>query len=496
MFIFINKGLEKKMLIFLGLLVGLMIVASLYVMSLRVVVPTNEVHIVQKGRKTISYGQDTKDNAGNVYYAFPEWLPIIGVTVTTLPLAVFSVKIDSYEAYDVDRLPFLVDIMAYFRVNDSNKAASRIQSIVELKEQILNIVRGAVRSIMANAKLEEILSKRATYGQQFTDAVKSQLEEWGVCAVKNIELMDVRDNRDSRVIANIMAKKSSEIEMQSRTEVAINKQKAREAEIIAQQEVSLKEEDAKREVGKRQADVAREVGLANEKAQQDIKEQAKVTKEKEMEIVKVAQIKQAEIDRDSFIINEEREKSITIIRSEAAAKEAELRAEGNKKAIELKAEADLAVELKKAQGVEANGKAEAEAKKLMELAPVNAQIELAKEIGNNAGYQNYLVQLEQIKALCEVGIEQAKNLGKADIKINAMSNDVPSGVQKVTDIFSPNGGLNIAGALETFASSPIGKAIVDKYVPTKSKSKASDAKTDKKEVLMEALKNFNKPSDY
>lgn len=194
------------MLIFLGLLVGLMIVASLYVMSLRVVVPTNEVHIVQKGSKTISYGQDTKDNAGNVYYAFPEWLPIIGVTVTTLPLAVFSVKIDSYEAYDVDRLPFLVDIMAYFRVNDSNKAASRIQSIVELKEQILNIVRGAVRSIMANAKLEEILSKRATYGQQFTDAVKSQLEEWGVCAVKNIELMDVRDNRDSRVIANIMAK--------------------------------------------------------------------------------------------------------------------------------------------------------------------------------------------------------------------------------------------------------------------------------------------------
>ena len=53
------------MLIFLGLLVGLMIVASLYVMSLRVVVPTNEVHIVQKGSKTISYGQDTKDNAGN-----------------------------------------------------------------------------------------------------------------------------------------------------------------------------------------------------------------------------------------------------------------------------------------------------------------------------------------------------------------------------------------------------------------------------------------------
>ena len=101
----------------------------------------------------------------------------------------------------------------------------------------------------------------------------------------------------------------------------------------------------------------------------------------------------------------------------------------------------------------------------MELAPVNAQIELAKEIGNNQGYQEYLVRLEQIKALCEVGIEQAKNLGKADIKINTMSNDVASGVNKVTDIFSPNGGLNLAGALETFSSSPIGKAVLDKFVP-------------------------------
>lgn len=477
------------MFTFLSIMTSLVAILVFYIMSLRVVVPTNEVHIVQKGEKTISYGKDTKDNAGNVYYLFPEWIPIIGVTVTTLPLSVFSVKIDAYEAYDVDRLPFLVDIMAYFRVNDSNKAASRIQSIAELKDQILNIVRGAVRSIMANAKLEEILSKRATYGQQFTDAVKTQLEEWGVCAVKNIELMDVRDNRDSKVIANIMAQKSSEIEMLSRTAVALNMQKAQEAEIKAKQEVSLKQEDSKREVGKRQADVAREVGLANEKAEQDIKEQARITKEKEMEVVKVAQIKQAEIDKESNIIRAEQAKTTSIINAESEAKQAELVAEGQKKAIELKAEANLVVELKKAQGIRANGESEAEAKRLMELAPVNAQIELAKEIGNNEGYQQYLVRLEQIKALCEVGIAQAQNLGKADIKINAMSNDVPTGVNKVTDIFSPNGGLNLAGALETFASSPLGKAVVDKFVPN---DVSKPSKTKKNQMLMEAIDNIGK----
>lgn len=474
------------MALFLSIILPTIIVTTIYVLSLRVVVPTNEVHIVQRGNKTISYGKVTKDGEenvnGNVYYRFPEWMPYIGVTQTSLPLSVFSIKLENYEAYDIDRLPFLVDIMAYFRVNDSNKAASRIQNTVELKDQITNIVKGSVRSIMANSKLEAIMSERSTYGQQFTDAVRDQLKEWGVVAVKNIELMDVRDSRESQVIANIMAKKSSEIEMQSRTEVAMNNKKASEAEIEAQQAIRLKEEDAKREVGKRQADVAREVGIAKEKADQEIKEQAKITKEKEMEVIKIAQIRQAEIDKEANIVKAEEIKAVTIKNAEANKEQVELKAMAEKKQVELQAEAQLSMNLKEAQGIEAKGKAEAEAKKLMELAPVNAQIELAKEIGNNQGYQEYLVRLEQIKALCEVGIEQAKNLGKADIKINTMSNDVPSGVSKVTDIFSPNGGLNLAGALETFSSSPIGKAVIDKFIPnvdntstTKKKHKFTDA---------------------
>lgn len=457
------------MVLFLTILLPVLLLVSIYILSLRVVVPTNEVHIVQRGNKTISYGKVTKDGEdninGNVYYRFPEWMPYIGVTQTSLPLSVFSIKLENYEAYDIDRLPFLVDIMAYFRVNDSNKAASRIQNTVELKDQITNIVKGSVRSIMANSKLEAIMSERSTYGQQFTDAVRDQLKEWGVVAVKNIELMDVRDSRESQVIANIMAKKSSEIEMQSRTEVAMNNKKASEAEIEAQQAIKLKEEDAKREVGKRQADVAREVGIAKEKADQEIKEQAKITKEKEMEVIKIERVRQSEIDKEANIIKAEEIKAVTIKNAEAHKEQIELNAVAEKRQAELQAEAQLVLNLKEAEGIEAKGKAEAEAKKLMELAPVNAQIELAKEIGNNQGYQEYLVRLEQIKALCEVGIEQAKNLGKADIKINTMSNDVASGVNKVTDIFSPNGGLNLAGALETFSSSPIGKAVLDKFVP-------------------------------
>lgn len=458
-----------------GIAVLVIACIALWVFSLRRVVPTNEVHIIQRGKETISYGKGSKENRGNVYYEFPSYIPIIGVTRTILPISVFDVTLVAYEAYDKGRLPFVVDVKAFFRISDSNTAAARISNFEELKSQITDIVRGAVRSIMANAELEDIMGERAIYGSRFTEMVKEQLGNWGVEPVKNIELMDVRDAKDSEVIGNIMAKKSSEIEMQSRSEVASNMKKAREAEIQAQQEVDLRQEEANQQVGMKKATVQQEVGLADERAKQAVKEQAKITAEKDMEVIKVNQIKKAEIDKDANIILAEQEKAVAVKNAEARKAQIELNAEADKKQIELRAEADLNKGLKEAQAIEAKGKAEAEAKKQMELAPVNAQITLAKEIGENQGYQDYLVRLEQIKALCEVGIEQAKNLGKADIKISTMANTVPSGVSKVADIFSPQGGLNLAGMFETMSQSPIGQKVIEKVV-------GSDKSTKKKEV--------------
>lgn len=454
------------------ILISLISLVGMWVLTLRVVVPTNEVHIVQTGKATISYGNETKDNKGNVYYEFPSWIPYIGVTKTILPISVFDVTLTAYEAYDVGRLPFLVDIKAFFRISDSNKAAQRISTFEGtsgLRAQITDIVRGSVRSIMANSELENIMSERSVYGTKFTEMVKEQLANWGVEAVKNIELMDVRDASNSDVIANIMAKKSSEIEMQSRTEVAINMRKAKEAEILAKQEVDLKQEEANQQVGMKQADVSREVGLAKQKAEQDIKEQAKITKEKEMEVLKVQEIKQAEIKKEASIVNADATKAVILRQAEAQKEKTILDAQAEKEQIELKAEAELQMNLKEAEGIQAKGKAEAESKKAMELASVTAQTTLAEKIGENENYQKYLINLEQIKALAEVGIEQAKNLARAEIKINAMSNDVPAGLNKVTDIFTPKGGLNIAGALENLASSDLGKQVVNKLLDNKSK---------------------------
>lgn len=418
----------------------LIIALAWWIVTLRRVVPTNMVHILQYSRKTISYGKGQA--GGNVYYEFPAWIPVLGITKRELPVSNFDLNLDAYEAYDQDRVPFVLDIKAFFRIADTNEAANKVGSFGELQDHLKGIVQGAVRSIMANAKLEDIMSERSVYGEKFTNAVSNQLREWGVVPVKNIELMDIRDAKGEEVISNIMAKKKSDIEKESRIEVAKNRQIAKTAEIEAQRIIEVKAQDAAEAVGKRKAEVNQAVGIQDQIAQQEIASQAKLTKEKEMEVARVQEVKQAEIRRQAEIIKAEQEaKVITTI-----------------------ADANLSAKQKEASGIEAEGKAMAKAKELDQLASVTAQTELAAKIGENKPYQEYLIRIEQVRANQAVGIEQAKNLGKAQIKVIANAGDIDSGVNSVREVFSPKGGTAIGGMLEALANTDTGKALIKQFL--------------------------------
>lgn len=92
------------LLTIIGVFVLVLGVGLLLALLYRRVVRTNEVHIVQTSHDTKSFGKDT--NNGNVYYAFPSWIPKLGVSTIVLPMSVFDVRINDYEAYDLERLPF------------------------------------------------------------------------------------------------------------------------------------------------------------------------------------------------------------------------------------------------------------------------------------------------------------------------------------------------------------------------------------------------------
>ncbi len=442
-------------------------IGLLIALLLRRVVSTNEVHIIQSGKATVSYGKD--HSAGNTYYEWPSWIPVIGIVKIILPVSVFDEDLESYEAYDKGRLPFVVDIKAFFRITDSNVAAQRVSSFDELRNQLRAILQGAVRTILASADIEDIMQGRSQFGEQFTKEVESQLKNWGVSTVKNIELMDIRDSASSHVIKNIMEKKKSLIEMQSRIEVAENLKRANIAEIDAKRETDIQLQDALQKVGSRTAEKEKAVGISNELSLQSIKEEAKNTMEKELAITKVKDVTQAEISKAVQIVKANQDKETAAINKEMAlikaAQEKETKvlvAEGEKATTILVSEGNLQSKKLESEGITAEGTAKAEAEKAMQLAPVQAQIVLAKEIGNNEGYQKYLITIEQVKATQAVGIEQAKALSSADLKIIANSGNVENGMKNLMDIFSANGGTQLGAMLEGFAQTEKGEALLGK----------------------------------
>lgn len=419
----------------LGGLAALSLVISVF---LRRVVPTNEVHIVQSAKKTLSYGKDTGN--GNTYYEWPSFLPLIGVTKVRLPMSVFDLDLAAYEAYDKGRLPFVIDIKAFFRIADSNVAAQRVSSFQELHNQLKAIVQGAARTILANNEIEEIMQGRSKFGHEFTKEVDGQLSAWGVATVKSIELMDIRDSRDSHVIKNIMEKRKSHIEMESRKEVANNMQIAKVAEINAQQTVQLQEQIAGQAVGLRKVEAQRQVELATQEANQSIIEQKRTTKEKEMAVLKVEQLRKAEIEKDVQTVHAEASKSVTV----------------------LIADGQLEAKKREAEAITVEGQAKANAEKAMQLAPVEAQITLAKEIGSNESYQKYLVTIRQVEANQAVGMKQAEALKEADVKIISNTGDVVAGADNVMGLFNSTGGTKIGSMLEGLAQTPTGSKLLSK----------------------------------
>lgn len=450
----------------------ILILITIYVLSLRRIVPTNVVHIVQRGDKTVSYGIG---KGSNVYYQFPAWIPKLGVIVRVLPVSNFDIDLFKYSAYDKDRVPFVVDVKAFFHIADTNKAAEKVESFEELKGQLVNVVQGAVRSILAKSKLEEIMEERSIFGDKFTESVRKDLQNWGVEDIKNIELMDIRDADGSNVIHQIMAKRISAIDMESRSEVAQNRKVAEQAELEAQQSIDVTRAEtekiageasarSRQAIGIAQAESEKNAGIARQDAVSEIAKAEKKTAEQKMEVVKVNAIKQAEIEKEAAIITQEQQKKQTEIAAEANKFKVETEAAAKLEAQKKEAEAIKTVGEAQAEVIKAKGLSEAEAKKQMELANVTAQTTLAQEIGDNKSYQDYLVRIREVEITGEVNKIQytslATALAGADLKLLVNSGDVHSGLNSFSDLLSSKGGSAVNGLVSTLKDTAAGAGLV------------------------------------
>jgi len=430
----------------------LFIVFIIIAINLRKVVSTNEVHILQKGKNTIIKGKGF--DGWNVYYHFPQWVPGLGISVTRLPLYVFDIKLNAYQAYDNGKIPFNVDVTAFFVIKDPELAAKRVADFEELKEQLVEVVRGAVRKTLAQYDIQEIMEARWELGQKFYEEVTNAVKEWWV-ELKNIEFMDISDADGFSVIRNLLEKKRKTIETESEKEVALKDKEREIVEAEARKEAEVKRIEAEKEAKlaqieadklTRTQEVEKEklVRLQEEEAKKALYEKQKETKQKELDIRLLEEEKEAEIQKVKEIIDADKEKEIEIKNAEAKAKSIELDAEARARATELEAEAkQIAIEkewLAKAKTIDYIGTAEAKNK-----------LEMAKALNAFAAEAlNYLVRELELKYNSKVDLEKAKALEKADIKVISTGANGNEWVDSFMDLFSAKGGANLGGMIESF----------------------------------------------
>ena len=470
----------------IGVVLSLMLVKS--ILKLRRVVPPTEVHIVQSqksGRMTYGARKDGENEVrATTYYAWPTWIPQLGVQVSTLPLTVFDQNLKDYDAYDKERVPFMIDVMAFYRIADPHLAAERISNMGELKAQLMASLQGAIRKILAEFTVEEIMAGRSEFGKKFTAEVDDDLKAWGVQTVKSVELMDIRDAKGHNVIGSIMAKRISGIDRESREKVAENQRAAQEAEIQARRQVELQQLEAKQQVGIRDAEVTKQVGISKQKSEQEVaaaeqntikaqmevkreesertaeitRSVANITAKQEKEVAEVT----AERDKNVAVTNANAQKEVQVTRATAEAEVLQRTSEGEKIKLVNIADGQLKVALNNAEGIRAEGEAKGAALQAEKMAPVNAELALQEGIGKNVEYQTYMVNMRTVAANEEIGKAQASALTGADVKIIVTSGDTHSGLKKVGDVFTPQGGQQLGAMIEGLKNTPIGEAIVAK----------------------------------
>jgi flotillin len=458
-------------------------VTILYIVTqLRKVVPTNEVHVVQRKKDSVPYGKGM--TAGNVYLAWPAWVPMFGIEVQRLPLSIFDLQLNGYKAYDVWKVPFQVDITAFFEISEPGLAAEKVFSIAELKEQLTETVKWVVRKILAERDIVEIMESRSEIKDKFYEEVLWAVKSWWV-ELKNVEFMDIRDDDGSQVVTNIMMKKRSLIESESQIEVAENQKRAtiekenktaeaRAAAAAAKSGADIIESNSERDAELKRIenekltqnqDIEKERVLAvqKEEAKQKVYESEKETTAKRLAVKQLDEEKNAEIAKNIELIKADEQKQKVIIDAQAEKETITLKAQAEKIKVELDAHAKKieieSIGIAKAKALDYHGTAEAKNK---------TQMAEALNTFDTASIQYMIKELET--HLSEiVDLEKAKSLASADVKVISTWKNGWEGINTFMDLFSANGGTNIWAMIEA-AKNTIGEDkvndFINKVVPT------------------------------
>lgn len=397
---------------------------------------------------------------------------------STLSLHQRRITLD-VDALDVNKVAFSIRAVAMVKVGNEpsqiRAAADRFNNREEdIEPNAKEILLGALRSIMGQMSVVELVENRDTLAKNVTNTAKPELLTSGL-VLDSLNISEISDKDD--YLKNLGIPQAEEVRKAARIAHANAERDANDAEVesrlkIAEKrrELDIREAELRAETDKASAISAAAGPLAKAAQDRDIAaieqataEERAILREKELdtEVRKPADARRYEIEREA-----EAEKARRIAESQAEAEQIRLRGEAEKarrlaeaeaeaRAIELKAAAEKSRQMAEAEAaaraIQLKGEAEAEAARLKGEAEASALDLRAEALAKltEVGVTEMIVN-----KLPEIAHELAAPMGNIN-DLNIISTDGASALPKAVgnnmaqlDLFLKNAtGIDIATLL-------------------------------------------------
>jgi len=359
------------------------------------IVPPMQAHLVvtSTGRWVVSPDEKIADDGRRTYFAIPSWVPWLGRTVRVMDMTIKEIILQQ-ETYEKGQARYNVKSSTKYRIRDAKRAAETFVDDDELQSQLQEVINSSVRAVTVRYDVVEARALKSKMGEEITKEMTDDLEKWGLELV-TFQLVDFQDTDKSSIISDIS--KRREVEIQSTT-------REQNAEKIKQ--ARLKEAEASEVATQREIQKDQRIGEQMQIKDQLVAEQEKLAEVKKYAVLEVQTIRQAEIDKGQAIIKAEQERAM----EEIGKQKKKLEGEGDRLRAEEQAKGAAAP-------IREKGYAEADAKEKLQAA-----LNKFKDEAIRALVAEQIVAMQR-----DVGIETAKALANADLKVFAGGDGAKSG---------------------------------------------------------------------
>lgn len=418
-------------------------------------------------------------------------IPIIH-NAETVDLTQISIR-DASSTPDKNKVEVVVTANVAFKVDNSEEsiraAAERFSGsgnfIESMKSNVQDIMRGALRAIISEMTVEEMISDRESLSRRTFEIAANDVRKMGI-AIESFQITEINDNigyiealgraeverakSDARKAVAITNAEATKIELENQTRIAEERRttEVKMAQLKAESDRAKAESDAQGPLV--QAEKAREIAILEAetaKARAELKE-----RELDTEVRKPADAEQYRRQKEAEALRYEKEQQAEAARyqrekdADARAYETEKLAQADldssRKATDARvydvskvAEAELLSEQSRAAGIQAVGKAEAEA--LAERGRAYS------EYGQATLVEKLVSQMPAIVSAAAEPMSSIENLSVVSTDgAGHLTKSVASTVAQANEIVRSQVGVDLSGLIGSFVGGvPVGGKVSD-----------------------------------